>query len=257
MKTQLPAPAVKHEQDNPGHRCIPIAIDGADYGCVDCGATWQCTSMLKAMSPFGGLVDGVPRVCPVCMADPTVVSPKKYRQFLIGEQDTPGVDYRCTECGVRWATALEWNTTTATDHIDWTQPQPDGIYRCEDGWTAGGAEFGCMKRADTTCSNGELRCTQHALIFEITGIRAAMVSETEAANSQAEDSAELMQNLVHAIDNIGAALWEINYTHMSLTRRMWYRARGWMWDRRTRRLRTPDEAAPESASDELGPDHAW
>jgi hypothetical protein len=63
------------------------------------------------------------------------------------------------------APSLEQTAVTPTGQIDWTQPQPDGIYRCEDGWTAGGAEFGCMKRGDTTCSNGELRCT-HPTIDE-------------------------------------------------------------------------------------------
>jgi hypothetical protein len=197
MRTQLPTPALDHELDNPGHRVITVEIDGADYGCISCGKTWQIKE----------------------------VDPK--------------------------------TSSTTTDQIDWSQPQPDGTYRCEDGWSANGAEFGCMKRADTTCSNGELRCAQHALIFEITGIRAAMTTETEAANSQAEDSAELMYDLVQAIDNIGAALWEINYAHMSLTRRAWYRVRA-MWARRIQRKSTPDGVAPESANDdELDPNHAW
>jgi hypothetical protein len=238
MRTQPPAPATQHEQDNPGHRVIAVEIDGADYGCITCGKTWRMGKLdpMRTVSPFGGLVDGVPRVCSMCMTDPAVTSSTKYQQFLRGDwYDAPGVDYRCIECGVRWSTVLEQNNVMATGQIDWTQPQPEGTYRCEDGWSSNGAEFGCMKRADTTCSNGELRCTQHALIFEITGIREAMVAMQDRYAAASDDTDHFQAELLDSLKDISAALWDTNYTHMSLTRRAWYRARA-MWDRRADRV---------------------
>src|SRR5207245_622469 len=34
----------------------------------------------------------IPRVCPVCMADPIIDSEAKYRQFMAGTEATPGRD---------------------------------------------------------------------------------------------------------------------------------------------------------------------
>jgi hypothetical protein len=244
MRTQPPAPATQHEQDNPGHRVIAVEIDGADYGCITCGKTWQIVGPPEKLPPL---------MCPACVRDPQYGLSK---DFWLAAQ-LPGITYRCGFCGRDWqCTPEQKDSSTAAGQINWSQPQPDGTYRCEEGWNdTSGTEFGCMKRADTTCSNGELRCTQHALIFEITGIREAMVAMQEKYATAADDTDHFQAELLDSLKDISAALWDTNYTHMSLTRRAWYRARG-MWSRRIQRC-TSNGAMPESASDELGTDHAW
>jgi hypothetical protein len=173
---------------------------------------------------------------------------------------TPGnPDY--PDRGVAWSaprSSDELPIRRADGQIDWSRPQPEGTYRCSDGWSdTSGAEYGCMDRATTTCSDRELRCTQHAMIHALGDIRGALAAETEHANVQAEDSAELMRELVHGTEDIANALWEINYSHMSLRRKLWYRLRGWMYERRIQRPTHSDDTAPTPSDNNPGADHAW
>lgn len=177
----------------------------------------------------------LPRVCPVCMADSMVDSEAKYRQFMAGTEATPGRDYDCTECGAVWSVPLV-SELASFQSIDWSQPQPDGVYRCQEGWSdTGGAEYGCAERGMTECSDGNLRCTDHALIFELAGIRQVMATGIEHAVGQADFTDHYRTELLDSIKEVSTALWEINYSHMSLHRRIWYRCRGWLYKHRVQR----------------------
>jgi hypothetical protein len=169
------------------------------------------------------------------MADPIVDSEAKHRQFMAGTEATPGRDYECPECGAVWSVPLA-SELASFQSIDWSQPQPDGVYRCQEGWSdTGGAEHGCKERGITECSDGNLRCTDHALIFELAGIRQVLNTKAVHAIEQAEDSAQRIDRLVDAVEEVSTALWEINYSHMSRRRKVWYRLRGWLYERRVQR----------------------
>jgi hypothetical protein len=166
------------------------------------------------------------------MADPIVDSEAKYRQFLAGTEAARGRDYDCPECGAVWSVPLV-SELASFQSIDWSQPQPEGVYRCQEGWSdTTGAEHGCNERGMTECSDGNLRCTDHALIFELAGIRQVMSLKTDHAIEQTED---FVHRMVDAVEEVSTALWEINYTHMSLSRKVWYWFRGWLYKHRVQR----------------------
>jgi hypothetical protein len=121
-------------------------------------------------------------------------------------------------------------TRRADGHIDWNEPQPHGTYRCDQGWEAGGYQYGCMERG-TTDIDGNFLCTDHALIHELAEIRAAL--QTTAVVDDDLPEIELMRQSVEATEEIVTALWDINYTLMSLRRRTWHWLRGW-WQERSR-----------------------
>lgn len=176
-----------------------------------------------------------PRVCPVCMADSMVDSEAKYRQFMAGTEATPGRDYDCPECGAVWSEPLV-SELASFQSIDWSQPQPAGVYRCQEGWSDDSAtQYGCNERGITECSDGNLRCTDHALIFELIGIRQVMSLKTDHDIEQTFETHHRMERLVDAVEEVSTALWEINYSHMSLSRKVWYRLRGWLHEHRVRR----------------------
>jgi hypothetical protein len=173
-----------------------------------------------------------PLPCPVCVAAPAHGMSRVFWQAA----QKPGITYRCGYCGRNWQCTSqlkhgEFPILRADGQIDWSQPQPDGTYRCTDGWESGGAEFGCMERSTTTCSDNELRCTQHALIDVLGEIRTALVGETERADDRANDTDHYQTELLNTMESISAALWEINYRLMPLRLKLWYPLRCWIQER--------------------------
>jgi len=84
-----------------------------------------------------------------------------------------------------------------TGSIDWSHPQPEGTYRCELGWESGGAQFGCLERATTTDDDGQLLCTEHAIIAELRSIR-------QTLERQNDDSQEILREIT---DSLLAISW--------------------------------------------------
>ena len=112
--------------------------------------------------------------------------------------------------------------------IDWTEPQSPGTYRCVEGWDSDGFQYGCLLRATTETDDGDLRCTEHAHLYELRKLREATERETEAANASFEDVNDYLET-------VGQALWDINYTLMPMYRKIYYRVRGWFYTLRDKR----------------------
>jgi hypothetical protein len=200
------------------------AIPGRDYDCTECGSVWSVP-----LAPRSGKLP--PLICPTCVTDPAIAVSTVFWEAA----QRPGVSYRCGHCGCVWSLppALE---LASFQSIDWSQPQPAGVYRCQEGWSdTSGTEYGCNKRGITECSDGNLRCTDHALIFELIGIRQVMSLKTDHDIEQTFETHHRMECLVDAVEEVSTALWEINYSHMSLSRKVWYWFRGWMRERRVQR----------------------
>jgi hypothetical protein len=169
-------------------------------------------------------------VCPVCMAYPDV---RARYPHLLSNAEIPGREYNCPECGLVWSLPPLVEPAYSVARIDWSESQPAGVYRCQEGWSdTGGAEYGCNERGLVECSDDNLRCTDHALIFELAGIRQVINLKTDHAIEHAAESTEQMERLIAELNEVNTALWDINYTHMSLSRKVWYPIRRWLYEHR-------------------------
>jgi hypothetical protein len=134
--------------------------------------------------------------------------------------------------------------------IDWNQPQPDGTYRCVEGWEAGSYQFGCLKRATTETDDRNLRCTEHALLYELRVLRYATQDRTAAATEAATDQTAQIDS---RLSDITVILEDMNYTLMPLYRKLWYRVLGWRQQRKqARQAETNRHQMHTHANDLLG-----
>jgi hypothetical protein len=117
-----------------------------------------------------------------------------------------------------------------TTPIDWSQPQPEGTYRCERGWESGGYQWGCLERATTTAEDDRLLCTEHALIDELQNIRQALNDEGDRVERQSDDGQAIMQD-------IADALMVLSWRARPWWARVWFLARRRSEQRRLRHNR--------------------
>lgn len=104
--------------------------------------------------------------------------------------------------------------------IDWSKPQPVGVYRCQEGWSdTSGADWGCGERGITEGADGNLRCMDHALICELAGIREALVEGHEIASNSMADA---LGSLDASLESIADSLSWIKLRSVPRWRRLWW-----------------------------------